>query len=370
MPRKNNVAVRVYDVKTNLLIEEHIGHNLVTLATRNIIRDMFNGGWGNINTKSIALGTGDTVATPNDIILENEIYRTYVESRIPGNKNLVINYFLNSLSLNGQTLTEAGLFNENVGDSLYQYLLDIGCSAIWKFNEESPADTLINYADNPGISGQISGSVNYRMDSGIKGNPYLMKGDGSSGFVNIPNGAPVAGIPGTGFSIVAVVKRDSSDGVSNALWTYGADGTGQRLHLWMGESPTIEWTDPGILLSFGSVLTDQVYTLGAYLSYDNITNKTYKNGILVSSQDINESSLFTGGDPLHRFFRDANGVYSNSSLGLFAMIEGELNQSQFANIDIYARFPGILISRYIHAPIFKDDTKMIQYTWEIDLAAA
>jgi len=113
-----NVTIEVRDAKTGKLIKREYRHNLVTLATRNAIRDWLNGAGNTLTISHFAVGTGTTAPTANDTALVTEVFRDVVTKRTPDAGKLTIQYYLPSTAANGYSLAEAGLFNASSGGTM------------------------------------------------------------------------------------------------------------------------------------------------------------------------------------------------------------------------------------------------------------
>lgn len=128
-----NVAVGVWDASTpeleaaaragrGRLLALEAGHNRVTTAGRNLLRDLLNGD-ALSGVTEFAIGDDNTAASNNDTELGNQLLRATVTSTTKETLKLVVQYFLSSTLLNGETLREGGLFTDE--DTLFaRYVLD------------------------------------------------------------------------------------------------------------------------------------------------------------------------------------------------------------------------------------------------------
>lgn len=128
-----NVRIQVWDVSTPELlmaarvgagrkIAEEWGHNRVTHAGREMLRDLLAGDAGLSGITDFAFGTGDTAAAFGDTVLEAQIFRSAVSDLVKDTLRLTAKYFLSSTQLNGETIREAGLFSDE--DTLFaRYVL-------------------------------------------------------------------------------------------------------------------------------------------------------------------------------------------------------------------------------------------------------
>lgn len=113
-----NVLVETFDAETGELLHSQETHNLVVTAGLNLIRDALNG--GTIDPIShFAVGTGSTAVTAGDTELDTEVEREVVTAKTTGSASLVIQYYLASGTANGNTLAEAGLFNDATAGDMY-----------------------------------------------------------------------------------------------------------------------------------------------------------------------------------------------------------------------------------------------------------
>lgn len=118
-----NVWVDLIDVATGAVIERQETHNLVVNAGLNMIRDMVNG-TSVAGVSRFAIGTGTNPVQATDTALQTEVLRdVFTGPATTGAQNLTIQYYLSSTSANGNTLTEAGLFNAASAGTMYARVL-------------------------------------------------------------------------------------------------------------------------------------------------------------------------------------------------------------------------------------------------------
>ncbi len=108
-----NVKVEKHDLKGSLLWS-HQGHNLVVDLGINFCRDLIGGDISKDPTH-IAVGTGNSVPNASDTQLDIEVFRKIITARIKADKKITFQLFIDTDEANGNTLEEAGLFNENNG---------------------------------------------------------------------------------------------------------------------------------------------------------------------------------------------------------------------------------------------------------------
>lgn len=129
---RTNVRVCVWDASTpelaaaaaagrGRLLAEERGHNRVPNSGRNLLRDLLTGDAVTGVTK-FALGTGATATTNADVALVAEVLRADVSQLVKSSLTLTVKYFLSSVTLNGTTIREAGLFN-TAGTLIARYVL-------------------------------------------------------------------------------------------------------------------------------------------------------------------------------------------------------------------------------------------------------
>lgn len=113
-----NVLVEVQDADTGAVMASESVHNLVVNAGLNLIRDLLDGD-AVAGITHLAVGTGTVAVTASDTALGSEQFRDTVTSRTSNAQQLVVSYYLGSGSANGNTLTEAGLFNAAAAGTMF-----------------------------------------------------------------------------------------------------------------------------------------------------------------------------------------------------------------------------------------------------------
>ena len=114
-----NVEILVHDANTGQLIDRMRYHNLVPLAGRNAIRDFLFSGTAGGNISHFAFGTGLSDPAASDTALQAEVYRAAITKKISNTGQVQYQQFLSSSQCNGYSLTEAGIFNNSVGGTLF-----------------------------------------------------------------------------------------------------------------------------------------------------------------------------------------------------------------------------------------------------------
>ncbi len=113
-----NVLIEARNVETGQVIFRDRRHNLAVLAGRNLIRDALAGD-PVAGLSHFAVGTGSTSVTPTDTTLQAEVLRQPIQTKTKDTAKLQIVHYLSSTEANGNTLTEAGLFNDPVAGTMY-----------------------------------------------------------------------------------------------------------------------------------------------------------------------------------------------------------------------------------------------------------
>lgn len=107
MKFNNKVIIKIYEDKK--LIKTIVKKNLVVLIGRNLVRDFIN--LGTLDPLiAFALGTGVTPPAASDSALETSIWSDVFTKRTPEDAKLTYEYFVASNMLNGNDISEAGLF--------------------------------------------------------------------------------------------------------------------------------------------------------------------------------------------------------------------------------------------------------------------
>lgn len=113
-----NVLIAVHDAATGAELSRQVQHNLVVNAGLNLIRDLLDGD-AVAGITHFAVGTGAAAVAAGDTTLSTEVFRAAVTSRTSNAQQLVVSYYLASGSANGNTLTNAGLFNSASSGTMF-----------------------------------------------------------------------------------------------------------------------------------------------------------------------------------------------------------------------------------------------------------
>lgn len=114
-----NLTVDIWDAQGRHLQRSRV-KNKIPIGGRNILRDLLargvpGSGVGFAPT-NMALGTGTTAAADNDTGLETEVYRDKFTSRMAKSAQVDFQLFLTTADANGNTITEAAMFDSPVTD--------------------------------------------------------------------------------------------------------------------------------------------------------------------------------------------------------------------------------------------------------------
>jgi len=117
-----NVQAVVTDADTGATLDSQEHHNLVVDGGLNAVRDFLDAGTGNA-LSHFAVGTGTAAVTAADTDLDTEVFRDAFVGTATSNKTLTISYFLTSGDANGNTLSEAGLFDDPTAGNMFARVL-------------------------------------------------------------------------------------------------------------------------------------------------------------------------------------------------------------------------------------------------------
>jgi len=117
MPVRVNVRIEVVDA-TGRTVSVQERHNLVTLAGRDLARDLLVGDSAATVTH-FAVGTGSTAVAAGDTSLGSEVYREAITQTSTSSGAIEFKHYLPSTEANGVDLTEAGLLTATSGGVLF-----------------------------------------------------------------------------------------------------------------------------------------------------------------------------------------------------------------------------------------------------------
>jgi hypothetical protein len=117
-----NVLIDVLNADTGQIIATQEHHNLVVDDGLNLLRDFLDGATV-AGLSHFALGTGTAAVLAADTALDTEVFRDTFAGTTTASKTLTISYFLNSGDANGNTLSEAGLFNDPTAGTMFARVL-------------------------------------------------------------------------------------------------------------------------------------------------------------------------------------------------------------------------------------------------------
>jgi hypothetical protein len=113
-----NVDITVFDAATMRVLDRQSAHNLVVTNGLNLLRDAID--TGTITPLSrFAVGTSATAVNAAQTALITEVWRDAFTTKTTSAATVSIRYFLTSLTANGNTLREAGLFNAAAAGDMY-----------------------------------------------------------------------------------------------------------------------------------------------------------------------------------------------------------------------------------------------------------
>lgn len=113
-----NVLIEVQEAATGRLLSRQTVHNLVTLAGRNLIRDLLCGDSTSI-LDYFAVGTDGTAPASGNTALGTEVFRDATTKSVPSAGKLQLQFYLPSTAANGNTLREVGILTASSGGTLF-----------------------------------------------------------------------------------------------------------------------------------------------------------------------------------------------------------------------------------------------------------
>ena len=117
-----NVQVTVQDAATGAIVSQQEHRNLVVSGGLDLIRDLLDGDAVDGLTH-FAVGTGTVAVASSQTSLDDEQFRDTVTQRTSNAQQLIVSYYLASGSANGNTLSEAGLFNDASTGTMFARVL-------------------------------------------------------------------------------------------------------------------------------------------------------------------------------------------------------------------------------------------------------
>lgn len=138
------VTIEQVDVRTGRVIHRQSGSNLVVTAGFNIIRDLLYGDAGVLTY--FAIGTSSTAAALGQTALVTEVFRTTITTKTKASAKLTCVLYLSSTLANGNTISEAGLFDVGGVNMYARYVLgtpivkvaDLAVTFTWELTWETP----------------------------------------------------------------------------------------------------------------------------------------------------------------------------------------------------------------------------------------
>jgi len=117
-----NVQVTVQDADTGEILSQQEHKNLVVSGGLNLIRDLLDGD-AVAGLTHFAVGTDTSPVSAIQTTLGTEVFRDTVTQRTSNTQQLIVSYYLASGSANGNTLSEAGLFNDATTGTMFARVL-------------------------------------------------------------------------------------------------------------------------------------------------------------------------------------------------------------------------------------------------------
>jgi hypothetical protein len=117
-----NVQVTVQDADTGAILSQQEHKNLVVSGGLNLIRDLLDGD-AVAGLTHFAVGTDTSPVSATQTTLGTEVFRDTVTQRTSNTQQLIVSYYLASGSANGNTLSEAGLFNDATTGTMFARVL-------------------------------------------------------------------------------------------------------------------------------------------------------------------------------------------------------------------------------------------------------
>lgn len=120
---RENLRVQIHDAKTGELLKEWTQGNDVMNKGLELIASLILN--DNIAPTHVAVGTGTAAVAPTQLTLQTEVFRDRITGKAKDATNkATIQMFLRDVEANGNTLSEAGIFNNpSSGDMLSRVLL-------------------------------------------------------------------------------------------------------------------------------------------------------------------------------------------------------------------------------------------------------
>jgi hypothetical protein len=117
-----NVQVTIQDAATGAIVSQQEHKNLVVSGGLNLIRDLLDGD-AVAGLTHFAVGTDTSLVSAIQTTLGTEVFRDTVTQRTSNTQQLIVSYYLASGSANGNTLSEAGLFNDATTGTMFARVL-------------------------------------------------------------------------------------------------------------------------------------------------------------------------------------------------------------------------------------------------------
>lgn len=113
---RGRLHILLRDAKTGKVLRDEWNDNKIVLAGLDLVRDLLAG--SNTAPTHIGVGTSATAPAAGDTALGVEVFRNWITRRIPDPQKITFQLFLGTGDANGNTLVEAGIFNQDTGGDM------------------------------------------------------------------------------------------------------------------------------------------------------------------------------------------------------------------------------------------------------------
>ena len=117
VPLKGRVTITARDADGRV-VERREVDNLVTLAGRNLVRDLLIG-TGGVDLSHVAVGTNSDATVEGDRDMGAEVARLEITQREAQSGAVFVRHYLPSTEANGVDLAEAGIFTASSGGIMF-----------------------------------------------------------------------------------------------------------------------------------------------------------------------------------------------------------------------------------------------------------
>lgn len=113
-----NVKINVLNARTGAILRTVERRNLVVASGRNLVRNLLNEAT-DAGLNYIAIGTGTNAVLSTDTALQAQVYIGAITKRTPGAQSLLLTLYVPANAANGNTLTEAGIFDDVSSSTMF-----------------------------------------------------------------------------------------------------------------------------------------------------------------------------------------------------------------------------------------------------------